>query len=1167
MKKLLLLFALLATTLSSRAASISINVLNFPDEAFRDYIFGNFANANSTDVKYNWAADGVLDDDEIAALTELHIDGAVHSHSASGTITDMTGIEYFTNLEILSINYQPLVTLDLSHNTKLKKLDMWCDSQLTSLDLSPNVMLEKATVKLETLRSLNVTNCANLRRLDCTSNTLKSLDVSHCPLLTHLSCSNNNLDSLDLSGCPLLTRLVCGNNFGLKSVNLSQCTELDSLYLGNSRSMKSIDITHNTKLKYVEFYQSTSLRAVDFSHNTELLSMDCSKCTKMKTLDVSGLPNIQKLICREADTMSVNVANCNNLKSIDLSGTLVDSIDVSQCPALKQLLVSNCGLKSLDVSKNSQLTKLDCGYNQLYDLRLGNIRIPNLDFVGQKQKPTGYIYTYDGKIFLYGLSHIKNRIVNFKVNGDPREVNTTSYYDLLLLGNEGDSIINVSFDVNTGYIYDTCLLNVTFTPTGKRRLIHIDQFSFPNEGFRSLVSTQISDDPRYLKQDVAEGVHKLDLEGLGMLDVRGIEYFCNLDTLWCPANDIRGLDVSSLPNLKFLNCSRNSLSPVYDPTAVPTLLESLPDNTTEKTLYYRDKYHGNPYEFNADLTWEQCQYLKSKHWTPMELKYVNDAYEWVEYTGTVVSDSIIVGNTLVSNANYADVLGDGKVSYDPIRNVLTLNGVHINQVSLENLWCSRDGLVIKLLGTNTISERATFNKNTTIIGPGTLNVRMLSREHQVMINNGACLHIGDSAQVNIIASSSGYAHGTGIRGSEGSTLKVDGSNAQLTVDAKQNAVTGLGNLELGDGYCIETPIHSVFDPSDGTVYNSAGDPTTSFVIKYAPIYGDTDNDTYFTLSDVDSMVSILLGNAPRTIVADTNRDGDVSIADLTALVDRLNSPYGWVVKPVTNFALNQTTIALAEGGTQNLTIRTLEPEDADFAGYRFTSSDESVATVGERTGVVTAVGEGTCVITCLVLDGGNMTATCTVNVVTAMFVDLGLPSGTQWAKMNVGATAPEGWGKSYAWGETASKTNYVESTYFDQTSAIFNNHGGLTSLTPAYDAACQHEDWGAEWETPTMAQFEELFDTLYTTVTVETLNNNKGVRVTSKANGKSIFLPYSGYMSENTSTYRKRRGYYWTREIDGTDDTCAKCATFITSLTSSTDWRYLGMPIRPVKKQ
>ena len=41
----------------------------------------------------------------------------------------------------------------------------------------------------------------------------------------------------------------------------------------------------------------------------------------------------------------------------------------------------------------------------------------------------------------------------------------------------------------------------------------------------------------------------------------------------------------------------------------------------------------------------------------------------------------------------------------------------------------------------------------------------------------------------------------------------------------------------------------------------------------------------------------------------------------------------------------------------------------------------------------------------------------------AVAVDLGLPSGTKWANMNVGATKPEEFGLYFAWGETVGYAN------------------------------------------------------------------------------------------------------------------------------------------------
>ena len=45
------------------------------------------------------------------------------------------------------------------------------------------------------------------------------------------------------------------------------------------------------------------------------------------------------------------------------------------------------------------------------------------------------------------------------------------------------------------------------------------------------------------------------------------------------------------------------------------------------------------------------------------------------------------------------------------------------------------------------------------------------------------------------------------------------------------------------------------------------------------------------------------------------------------------------------------------------------------------------------------------------------------------WVDLGLPSGTKWATMNVGAESPEDYGDYFAWGETQPKSSYTLENY------------------------------------------------------------------------------------------------------------------------------------------
>ena len=99
------------------------------------------------------------------------------------------------------------------------------------------------------------------------------------------------------------------------------------------------------------------------------------------------------------------------------------------------------------------------------------------------------------------------------------------------------------------------------------------------------------------------------------------------------------------------------------------------------------------------------------------------------------------------------------------------------------------------------------------------------------------------------------------------------------------------------------------------------------------------------------------------------------------------------------------------------------------------------------------------------------------------WVDLGLPSGTLWATMNVGASCSEDDGDYFAWGETEPKDVYDWSTYkwcngseYTQTKYCSNSDYGTvdykTELDPEDDAA--YVNWGSSWRMPTEQQLKEL---------------------------------------------------------------------------------------------
>lgn len=159
------------------------------------------------------------------------------------------------------------------------------------------------------------------------------------------------------------------------------------------------------------------------------------------------------------------------------------------------------------------------------------------------------------------------------------------------------------------------------------------------------------------------------------------------------------------------------------------------------------------------------------------------------------------------------------------------------------------------------------------------------------------------------------------------------------------------------------------------------------------------------------------------------------------------------------------------------------------------------------------------------------------------YVDLGLPSGTQWAKMNVGASSEKDAGLYFAWGETTGYTASQVGTGEGQKAFSWNDYkygisssnltkynatDGKTVLDLKDDAA--HVNWGGDWHIPTKEQCEELFNTAYVTNAWVTNYNRSGINgrlFTSVINGNTMFIPAAGYCGvgevDNVGNY----GYVW----------------------------------------
>lgn len=199
------------------------------------------------------------------------------------------------------------------------------------------------------------------------------------------------------------------------------------------------------------------------------------------------------------------------------------------------------------------------------------------------------------------------------------------------------------------------------------------------------------------------------------------------------------------------------------------------------------------------------------------------------------------------------------------------------------------------------------------------------------------------------------------------------------------------------------------------------------------------------------------------------------------------------------------------------------------------------------------------------------------------WVDLGLPSGTLWATCNVGANSPEEYGDYFAWGETEPKDNYNWSTYkyckgsensltkycFEYFSGYNGFTDNITELLSEDDAATAN--WGDGWQMPSIEQLEELINENNTSTIWITQKDIYGQKIMSKINGKSIFLPASGYYAAYNNEERLYdvgcRGIYWSRSLYESSSSYALGLSFGSSsyIGWNGDYRCFGRSVRPVR--
>ena len=259
-------------------------------------------------------------------------------------ITDLSGIECFSNLKYL-----------------------WCDeNDIDSLSLAGLKYLEEVDCSGNDMQYLTLENLPALLTLDCSRNLLTSLDVSDCPALQSLSCQENLLEEVDLFYNEELTYVNVSLNLipEERDVTLSGQPET-FIYLPQALEIDE-DISD-------EFVDTAFRNAVANLMGGEITQRKCQAVTEMDISDmgivsltgIDYFENLVKLNVADNYLESLDVSALESLEELDFSSNLIVYIDFGELENLTWVKGDNNELEEVDVSSLASIEWLSLRDNKL----------------------------------------------------------------------------------------------------------------------------------------------------------------------------------------------------------------------------------------------------------------------------------------------------------------------------------------------------------------------------------------------------------------------------------------------------------------------------------------------------------------------------------------------------------------------------------------------------------------------------------------------------------------------------------------------------------------------------------------------------------------------------------------------------------------------------------
>ena len=546
---------------------IPIDEEHFPDATFRDYVEMYDSNNNL-----------YLSDAEIAAATTLNL--------RSPSVASLSGIEYLTFLESMELHDTAVISLDLSNNTKLAVVHGSLNECLAELTLGNNSAMTLLHFPNSPIGTLDISGCPNLIAAVENGSTPEGWETYNCYIYT------------DGSGTTIGDLLVSGDT----EIYTGHTTQITATAQLRFVDESGIDLSPTQSRQFVQYEEFRICEAGEDSRvYDKIVAPEIAGFTPTSVLFSADSGQQMTSSDTEYKVYSVSLAGKNDAGALiwslstqknnggliiqsgtSLSGSLTiiyvyTSTSAFTVPSAYPLAnyVDEAGdtikaSETLPLNANNRVeisSPDDTGwYNNLIAPGISGYTIQSITIVSEEEelRPTGY------QIITETTSKETAGKIMF-LRWDP----DSASWDLRIQTAGTDSS---AIDIASPFSKSRPILTYTYAANneGTADGIAINETNFPDPIFRQYVADNFDTDETkgYLSEAEITAVTNIQVMSKNITSLKGLEFFTNLEVLWCPDNQITELNIENLPKLWSLDCWWNNISSL-DISQNPLLLDAV----------------------------------------------------------------------------------------------------------------------------------------------------------------------------------------------------------------------------------------------------------------------------------------------------------------------------------------------------------------------------------------------------------------------------------------------------------------------------------------------------------------------------------------------------------------------------------------------------------------